>query len=316
MAIFTSQLRPMLPTRYSLLIADRTSGVCRRFTVAVRPTLAVGTAVLVSLVAMTLHARWTARAEIDRLRMSNATLTVETASYRAAAEELAGQMSFLETAMADLGERSELGSRSRRAVDRLPARFRASAIDESVLPGWRDPALTGTHTSAKHTFGLLQDLLGNLERRLQVVRYSVARREALADATPSIWPADGWLSAAYGYRSDPFTGERAFHSAVDISTHKGQPVYATAAGRVQSASRNGAYGNLVVIEHGFRLKTRYGHLLDFAVKEGDTVTRGDVIGYVGATGRATGEHVHYEVWVNERPMNPQRLLPPRQLSAN
>lgn len=301
----------MLPTRYSFLIADRTSGVVRRFTVAVRPTLAVGTAVLVSLVAMTLHAHWTTGAEIERLRMNKATLAVENASYRAVVEELAGQMSLLETAMSDLGERSELDPRSRRVIDRLPARFRASAFDASVLPGWQDPALTGTHT-----FGLLQDLLRNLERRLQVVRHSVARREALAAATPSIWPADGWLSAAYGYRSDPFTGVRTFHSAVDISTHKGQPVYATAGGRIQAASPNGAYGNLVVIEHGFRLKTLYGHLLDFAVKEGDTVTRGDVIGYVGATGRATGMHVHYEVLVNDRPMNPQRLLPPRQLSAN
>jgi murein DD-endopeptidase MepM/ murein hydrolase activator NlpD len=168
----------------------------------------------------------------------------------------------------------------------------------------------------KDTFGLLQDLLNNLESRLQVVRHSVARREALAEATPAIWPADGWLSATYGYRTDPFTGQRAFHAAVDISTREGQPIYATASGRVVSASRSGAYGNLVAIEHGFRLKTRYGHLSDFAVKKGDTVTRGEVIGFVGATGRATGTHVHYEVWVNDRAMNPQRLLPSRPLSAN
>ena len=304
----------MLPRCYSLIIADRTSGVVRRFAIAVRPTLAVGTSVLVVLVALALHTRWTTRAEIERLRLNSATLSVETARYRATAEELAAQMSLLDAAVADLGRRSPLDPRSRRVIGRLPAQFRASAI--YGLPGRRDPALTGTPALTKDTFGLLQDLLSNLESRLQVVRHSVARREALAEATPAIWPADGWLSATYGYRTDPFTGERAFHAAVDISTHEGQPIYATATGRVVFASRSGAYGNLVAIEHGFRLKTRYGHLSDFAVKKGDTVTRGDVIGYVGATGRATGTHVHYEVWVNDRAMNPQRLLPSRPLSAN
>ncbi len=71
-----------------------------------------------------------------------------------------------------------------------------------------------------------------------------------------------------------------------------------------------------MIEHGFRLTTRYGHLLKFAVRSGDTVRRGDVVGYVGKTGRATGTHVHYEVWADGRPMNPMQLLPARQQAAN
>ena len=132
-----------------------------------------------------------------------------------------------------------------------------------------------------------------------------------------MWPADGWLSASYGYREDPFTGERDFHPAVDISTRRGQPVYATATGRIASAGRSGNYGNLIEIAHGFGLSTRYGHLSDYAVNTGDTVMRGDVIGYVGATGRATGYHVHYEVWVNGRTLNPLRLTPENPtISAN
>ena len=249
--------------------------------------------------------------------MRNATLDVENASYRKAADTLADQMVLLEAAMTNLGTRSELDPTSQEAIDRLPSRVRVRAIGESLLPGPSPPrAPLPTELSPKYTLALVQDLLGNLEGRLQSVRYAVARREALADATPSIWPARGWLSASYGYRRDPFTGQRAFHSALDISTREGQPIYATASGRVASASRSGNYGNLVVIEHGFRLTTRYGHLLKFAVRAGDTVRRGDIVGYVGETGRATGTHVHYEVWADGRPMNPMQLLPPRQQAAN
>ncbi len=306
----------MIPKRYSILLADRTSGAVRRFTVAVRPTLAVAITLFACVTALGLHARWTTIAEIEELRMRNATLGVENTSYRKAADTLADQMVLLEAAMTDLGTRSELDPASQEAIDRLPSRFRVTAIGESVLPRPQPRAPLPTELSPKYTLALVQDLLGNLESRLQSVRYSVARREALADATPSIWPARGWLSASFGYRRDPFTGERAFHSALDISTREGQPIYATAAGRVASASRSGAYGNLVVIEHGFRLTTRYGHLLKFAVRSGDTVQRGDVVGYVGETGRATGTHVHYEVWADGRPMNPMQLLPARQQAAN
>ena len=141
-----------------------------------------------------------------------------------------------------------------------------------------------------------------------VVKRGVAYREALASATPVIWPADGWSSGTYGYRTDPFTGERDFHPAVDISSQKGRPVYATATGRIFAAGRNGAYGNLVEIDHGFGLITRYGHLSEFAVAEGDTVQRGDVIGYVGNSGRSTGYHLHYEVHVDGKAVDPRGYL--------
>ena len=139
-------------------------------------------------------------------------------------------------------------------------------------------------------------------------RRDVERREALAASTPSIWPAHGWLTGTFGGRSDPFTGEPAYHQGLDISTDKGQPVFATADGVVESTAYNGDYGNLIVIKHGFDLTTRYGHLSAFAVKPGQTVKRGAVIGYVGATGRATGAHVHYEILANGKLINPLQLL--------
>jgi murein DD-endopeptidase MepM/ murein hydrolase activator NlpD len=155
---------------------------------------------------------------------------------------------------------------------------------------------------------MLRDLLNGLERHLSTVKNDVERRAALASATPSIWPTRGWLSARYGMRSDPFTSQPDFHPGLDISADKGTPVYATADGTVDLAAWAGEYGNLIVVKHGFGIATRYGHLSKFLVKPGQKVRRGQLIAYVGATGRATGSHLHYEVTINGRLLNPLQLL--------
>ena len=111
-----------------------------------------------------------------------------------------------------------------------------------------------------------------------------------------------------GYRRDPVTGGADFHPGLDIAGDKGQPVYATAAGRVVQVGYQGSYGNLIVVEHGFGLETRYGHLSRFHVARGQQVKRGDVLGLIGSTGRTTGNHLHYEVHANGRLLNPLQLL--------
>jgi murein DD-endopeptidase MepM/ murein hydrolase activator NlpD len=111
-----------------------------------------------------------------------------------------------------------------------------------------------------------------------------------------------------GNRRDPVNGGADFHPGLDIAGDRGQPVYATAAGRVTQVGYQGAYGNLVVVDHGFGLETKYGHLSKFKVRRGDSVKRGDVLGELGATGRATGNHLHYEVRANGRLLNPLQLL--------
>ncbi|MGQ0732993.1 MAG: M23 family metallopeptidase, partial [Acidobacteriota bacterium] len=150
--------------------------------------------------------------------------------------------------------------------------------------------------------------LEGIESRLTSVRSDVERRNALAAATPSIWPAHGWLSSRVGNRQDPIDGGKDFHQGLDISADRGSPVYATADGTVKQAAREGGYGNLVIVDHGYGLETRYGHLAKYLVKAGDVVARGDVIGQVGSTGRSTGAHLHYEVRVNGRLLNPLLLL--------
>jgi murein DD-endopeptidase MepM/ murein hydrolase activator NlpD len=143
---------------------------------------------------------------------------------------------------------------------------------------------------------------------LTTVRSDVDKRNALAAATPSIWPAHGWLSSNVGARKDPITGGADYHEGLDISADHGSPVFATADGTIKQAAREGSYGNLVTIDHGYGLETRYGHLSRYHVKQGAKVKRGDVVGYVGSTGRSTGSHLHYEVRVNGRLLNPLQLL--------
>jgi murein DD-endopeptidase MepM/ murein hydrolase activator NlpD len=129
----------------------------------------------------------------------------------------------------------------------------------------------------------------------------------LADA-PQMWPVEGRVGSSFGQREDPFNGEGAFHSGIDIEAPNGTPVRATADGEVSGASMGAGYGREVVLNHGHDVMTVYGHLSAIAVLPGQHVTLGQVIGYVGQTGRATGPHLHYEVRVHNVPVNPHKYL--------
>ena len=127
-------------------------------------------------------------------------------------------------------------------------------------------------------------------------------------AAPTMWPVEGPVTGSFGERIDPFNGEGAFHTGVDISTAYGQAVIAPADGVVVFAAENGGYGQLLILEHGHGISTRYGHLAGFATAVGQSVRRGDVIGYVGRSGRSTGPHLHYEVRIQDVPVNPHKYL--------
>ena len=129
-----------------------------------------------------------------------------------------------------------------------------------------------------------------------------------ASAAPNLWPVEGQVTGSFGERIDPFNGEGAFHSGVDISAGFGQPVIAPADGVVVFADFMGGYGRAIVLDHGHGITTRYGHLANFAVISGQRVQRGDTLGYVGLSGRSTGPHLHYEVRINDTPVNPHKYL--------
>jgi len=306
----------MLSKRYTIVLADRTTGVVRRFTVAVKPVLVAVVTIVTLPILIGTGAALKARYDVETLYASHATLELENTSYRAATEQLAGQIMALQTAMSDVGAKAALDPSLQNSMDKLPAMVKNRAMGGPtantalalVTPGLNSP---------ENTFGLLRDLLTGLEDRLQSVRSDVNKRNQLAAATPSIWPTHGWLSSSTGNRTDPFTGEKDYHPGLDISADKGDPVYSTADGKVVNASAAGNYGNLVIIDHGYGLETRYGHLSAFKVKAGQAVKRGDLLGLVGSTGRATGAHLHYEVRANGRILNPlQLLLNPRRSGAN
>ena len=129
-----------------------------------------------------------------------------------------------------------------------------------------------------------------------------------SDYTPSIWPVLGHITDSFGERLDPFSGEGAFHTGVDVSADYGSPVHATADGIVVSADQHTGYGRVVILDHGFGLTTWYAHLSAYSVVSGTRVKRGEVIGYAGISGRSTGPHVHYEVRMNNAPVNPWRYM--------
>lgn len=144
-------------------------------------------------------------------------------------------------------------------------------------------------------------------RQRELMDHLKNKKQVLA-STPSIWPTQGWISSDFGYRDSPFTGRREFHKGLDISGPSGTPIYAPANAEVVFCGKDGGYGICVVLDHGHGLKTRYGHLSRYSVEPGQQVERGQLLGYIGNTGRSTGPHLHYEVRNNGVPVNPMRYI--------
>ena len=207
----------------------------------------------------------------------------------------------------------------RRAEDGLRAIVGAppAAADETVQEGTVSPTGGEQH---EPTTADLSEALEMIEERLGTRRSSIdllaetMRREFPGAASyasdsaphtmPSIWPAAGYVSSPYGLRF----GGTEFHQGIDIAADMGTPIVATADGIVTAAGWNGGYGNMVDVDHGGGIVTRYGHASALAVTVGQQVRRGEVIAYVGSTGRSTGPHVHYEVRVDGQPVNPTGYL--------
>jgi len=147
-------------------------------------------------------------------------------------------------------------------------------------------------------------------RRTDMLALSSNRSHAFVpvNATPSLWPVDGRLIGPFGMRTDPFSGEGAFHKGVDLSAPYGTAVHVTADGIVEYADMENGYGKLIIVNHGNGIETYYAHLSKDYVHVGQEVRRGDVIGAVGATGRVTAPHLHYEVRIHGGPVNPYRYL--------
>ena len=185
--------------------------------------------------------------------------------------------------------------------------------------GGSDPSLMDPEYSVEKAHRKLVRLahqsLDNLDTEISIQTQEkselydfLEKQKSMFACTPSIWPTKGWVSSPFGYRTSPFTNQREFHSGLDISARIGTPVIATADGVVSTYGKTHGYGNLLTINHGYGFKTRYGHLSKILVKKGQAVKRGDTIALVGNTGRSTGPHLHYEVYVDGIPTNPAQYI--------
>lgn len=224
-------------------------------------------------------------------------------------------------------ERARLNSQVAQLQDRLDDAD-ATLADLEVISGFRDfspeqinggmggPGEAGagldeipadavnTDVKLEETRDSLREKLMRLEK---IKLFIQANREKISH-TPTGWPVKGWMSSTFGWRSDPWNKRQRFHEGVDISAWLGTPIIATADGTIKLAARYGGFGKVVIIEHEYGYETYYGHCSKLIAKQGQRVRRGDVIGFVGSTGRSTGAHVHYEVRINERPVNPLPYL--------
>lgn len=146
------------------------------------------------------------------------------------------------------------------------------------------------------------------EQSLQELQAYFQSQKSLLASVPSIWPVRGWVTSDFGSRLDPYTSERVMHAGIDIAGNFGKEILAPADGTVVFAGLEGGYGNVVVLDHGYGVKTRYGHLASIGVKPGERVKRGGLIAAMGNTGRSTGPHLHYEVRVNGIAQNPRKFI--------
>jgi len=202
------------------------------------------------------------------------------------------------------------GLKQNKVVSKLSPASAAAAPTPANLAIADDPSPQQIALSTDQFYALrTQALSGRVSRALEggLTSGFVGDWTQLADA-PSMWPVEGKVGSSFGEREDPFNGEGKFHSGIDIEAPYGSPVRAAADGDATGLSMGAGYGRQVVLNHGHDVLTVYGHLSSIAVLPGQHVTRGQVIGYVGQSGRATGPHLHYEVRVHNVPVNPHKYL--------
>ncbi|HEY0156747.1 MAG TPA: peptidoglycan DD-metalloendopeptidase family protein [Thermoanaerobaculia bacterium] len=231
--------------------------------------------------------------ELSKLRRENKELQTANEQFGKSVESLRNQLTTVEdrtrklaiiAGITTLDEASQGGSGGVRNTDELTANPYRDDVDKMSF--------------RSHS----------LQKDLSALEQKFTAQARLLSSTPSIAPVRGILTDGFGGRSDPFTGEAGQHNAIDISSAVGAPIRSPADGIVVKAEWANGYGNVIYISHGYGYSTRYGHLSSFGVRAGQRVKRGDVIGSVGSTGRSTGPHLHYEVRVNNNPVNPLEYI--------
>ena len=242
--------------------------------------------------------------------LSNFKITEGTTQFRQNLDIYINQIGELHSRILDIDQQTErLQDVMKKQIfgkEKLPALNQKNKLD-----GKGGPFLDQKH-SHYDIQKTLEMLMVNVQAREEIYNKMEAmllKQSVLKETLPTLYPVDvPYSSSSYGWRMDPILGKRAFHEGVDFSAAHGEPIYATAGGIVKRAGKAGNYGNLVTINHGGGLQTRYAHISKILVKKGDIVKKKDLIAYVGNTGRSTGPHLHYEIRLNEHSLDPKQYL--------
>ncbi len=240
-------------------------------------------------------------ADYDKLQAENIDLKVQKKNLEVVTAKLNTKLTTLETRSEKLQNLIENDSLAKRG------RANGPAVGGSTVDYRTADLIAGNNLKAG--VELMKDRTSELEATIGILEQLAQRQANIKRYLPNIWPVRGQITSHYGNRVDPFNGDAELHLGLDISALYGSRVHAPADGRIIYAQRKSAYGNLIVIDHGNGVTTRLGHLSAFAVKVGQRVKKGDIVGSVGTTGRSTAPHLHYEVRVNDRPKNPRQYLP-------
>lgn len=281
---------------YTLILVPHAKARFRKIQVPVKLTkwaLGIsGTAALCVSVLMVHFTRLAA--EVYQLRAQNQLLSTKNHEYQESSVRLQTKINDLQHVVTKLGVMAGL---EQVLPDPKVGGVGGVPSQETVAPAVEPSALLGMDAN-----------VSKLAERSQRLEEFYRDQHALLSSTPSVWPVRGYLSGGFGNRIDPFTGQPDFHPGIDISTPVGAKVQAPADGVVVSCGEKGGYGNAIVIDHQHGIVTRYAHLSGFNVRPGQRVKRGDVIGFVGSTGKSTAPHLHYEVWVRDQTQNPIHFI--------
>jgi murein DD-endopeptidase MepM/ murein hydrolase activator NlpD len=282
--------------RYTIILVPHTRAKFRKFqvsTTALWTLLGITAALLTTatIFGWAFLASPVDATQVNRLRHENDKLRQVNQGFETSIRQLQGQLAAYE-------------ERTRKLAI-------VAGIDE--LDNGSEAGIGGTNVAAPATLGQLSTRLHAMQQGLDRVEGSLAQRLQWLSSMPSITPTGGLFTSGFGVRKDPLEGHSAFHEGLDIAAMPGKPVHVTADGVVVLAGPHGELGNAVIVSHGFGLTTRYGHLSRVAAQPGQRVHRGDVVGFVGNTGRSTGFHLHYEVLKDGEPVNPLGYILDRPL---
>jgi Membrane proteins related to metalloendopeptidases len=240
-------------------------------------------------------------ADFDKLQAENNELKIETKNLEISAEKLGSKVTALETVSEKLTKIME--------NDVFARPFATPNITAAGESRENHATAALSSDSLRNNVALLRDRTDDLQSHFKLLEEVTQKRAVAIRQTPTIWPIQGPIVSHFGIRPDPYTRDAEMHLGLDIIGNYGSAVKAPADGEVVYADRKSDYGNLIILDHGNGLTTRYGHLNRFNVHVGQVIKKGEVIAGVGMTGRATAPHLHYEVRQHDRPVNPQLYLP-------